>query len=180
MNWFAKQRAERNLGAAVLAAVDDSPTAPGVARRAADIALASDGTVVVFTAVPVLPQMHTRFDVGRTDEHRVVGDDGAATVARVLPILDSLKVPYRIAPVPATVRWGRGVPPRDIARSIRRAARDAGADVIVVGSRNPPRTSPIPMLSTTSSMRSSRSCSRREVGWRSSPTARLAITVGSR
>jgi hypothetical protein len=140
MNRFSEQQSRDKVGAVVLAAVDDSPVAPGVARCAADIALASKGTVVVFTAVPVLPRMHTTFDMGRIDERRVDEEDGAATVARVLPILDSLGVPYRIGTRPGVARWGRRVSPRDIARSIRRAARDAGADLFVVGSRCTPWT----------------------------------------
>lgn len=119
----------------IVAAIDDSPTAVPVARWAGEVARAGGGEIVVFVAPPVLPEIHglarTRWPAGSEAIRR----EAAATVGRVQPVLASMGAPFRVEAHPRPARrWAAGRA-RQAAKASLRAARDVGADLIVVGHR---------------------------------------------
>lgn len=119
----------------VVAAIEDSPTAVPVARWAGDVARATGGEIVVFVAQPVLPEIHGPAGMGWLDETEAVEQGAAATVGRVRPTLERTGVPFRIEVRPCLARRWAAARTRQAAKALLRAARDVGADLIVIGHR---------------------------------------------
>lgn len=119
----------------IVAAIEDSPTAVPVARWAGEVARAGGGKVVVFVAQPVLPEIHGLAGMGWLDESEAAGQEAAATVGRVRPVLERMGVPFRVDVRPCLARRRAAGRARQAAKAILRAARDVGADLIVVGHR---------------------------------------------
>ncbi len=119
----------------VLAAVEDSPDAVSVARWASQIARAGGGEVVVFVTLPVPPAIHGLAGLRWLDDAVMIEDEGAATVGRVRPVLERMGVPFRVEVRPCLARRSAGGRARQAAGALLRAARDVGADLIVLGYR---------------------------------------------
>ncbi len=105
-----------HLSAAVLAAVDDSPLAAAVVGRAAALAVAENRELVLLTVVPA-------------------GSPASAldTVTRLAATVSALALEPRVMAAEYLARGGQRRQSRRIGATILRAARAAGAAVIVVG-----------------------------------------------
>lgn len=115
----------------VLTVVDDSPAAPAAARFAGEVARWIGGDVVVLAVVPV-PKTGRRSGIRRRSEVPP-SREAAAAVGRVRPVLDALKVGYRVERLacraaPATPRRSRRV-----AAAVLGAVRDLAPVLVVVG-----------------------------------------------
>lgn len=104
---------------AVLAAVDDSPLALVVARRAATVAAAEDRELVLVTVVPA----------GSAES--VAG--GLHRLARLAPAMDGLTVEPVEVVAKYLARGGQRRRSRRVGATILRVAREYGAEVIVIG-----------------------------------------------
>ncbi len=119
----------------ILAAIEDSPAAVPVARWAGEVARAAGGDIVVLVTQPVLPEIHGLAGMGWLDGSEAVEQEAAATVGRVRPVLERMGVAFRVEVRPCLARrWAAGRA-RQAAKALLRAARDIGADLIVVGHR---------------------------------------------
>ncbi|MFA5786582.1 MAG: universal stress protein [Actinomycetota bacterium] len=130
-----------NLGPpVVLAAVSDSPLAVPVARWAGQIAHATDGEVVVFAAVAIPPDIRGMAGMGWIKQAEWAEQEAAAIAALVRPVLDELGVRYRVGARACRTWRGRWAQARQVAGALLRAARDVGADLVVIAHRPERRT----------------------------------------